>query len=100
MLGLEIAEIATGAGVSLDKLLTVMTRNGVLSPPMHGFMQWSRNPGPPATRDFFASQAGIGDKDLQLAEQLAAEAGTPTPVTSYIRTRVKPGILAVCNRPA
>jgi 3-hydroxyisobutyrate dehydrogenase len=100
MLGLEIADIANGAGVSLDKLLTVMTRNGVMSPPMQGFMQWARNPGPQATRDFFASQAGIGDKDLYLAEQLAAEAGTPTPVTSYIRTRVKPGILAVCNRPA
>jgi 3-hydroxyisobutyrate dehydrogenase len=100
MLGLEIADIATAAGVSLDKLLTVMTRNGVMSPPMQGFMQWSRNPGPQATRDFFASQAGIGDKDLHLAEQLAAESATPTPVTSYIRTLVKPGILAVCNRPA
>ena len=38
MLGLEAVDLAEAAGVPIEKLLTVMQRNGVMSPPMKGFI--------------------------------------------------------------
>src|SRR3546814_15263125 len=75
MLGLECVDIAEAAGVPLDKLMTVMDRNGVMSPPMKGFIGFRNDPGDQARRDFMAVQAGIGEKDLTLAEELAEGVG-------------------------
>src|SRR3546814_7855414 len=53
----------------------VMDRNGVMSPPMKGFIGFRNDPGDQARRDFMAVQAGIGEKDLTLAEELAQGVG-------------------------
>lgn len=97
MLGLEMVDIAEAAGVPLDKLLTVMDRNGVMSPPMKGFIGFRRNPGPQAQRDFMKVQAGIGEKDLKLAAELAQSVGKPSPVTAHTRDIIKQTIIDVCN---
>jgi 3-hydroxyisobutyrate dehydrogenase len=98
MLGIEAANVAEAAGVPMEKLLAVMTRNGNLSPPMQGFIEFRNNPGDAARRSFFASQAGIGEKDLSLAEALAAGVDAPAPITSHVRAMLRQGILAICNQ--
>ncbi len=98
MLGLEVANLAESAGVPMDKLLTVMKRNGNLTPPMQGFIEFRNNPGDAAKRGFFASQAGIGEKDLMLAEALAAGVDTTAPITTHVRSMLREGLLAICNR--
>lgn len=45
MLGIEVANVAEASGVPMDKLLTVMKRNGNLTPPMAGFVDFRNNPG-------------------------------------------------------
>lgn len=97
MLGIEVANVAEASGVPIDKLLTVMKRNGNLSAPMQGFIEFRNNPGDAARREFFASQAGIGDKDLALAEELAANASAAAPITSHTRTLLHKGILSICE---
>lgn len=85
VLGIEAASIAEAAGVPLDKLLTVMGRNGNLSPAMRGFLELREQSGTDELRAFVASQAGIGEKDLSLAEELAASTGTESVVTTHVR---------------
>ena len=97
MLGLEVVDIAEAAGVSLDKLVTVMNRNGVMSPPMQGFINFRRDPGDQQKRDFMKVQAGIGEKDLTLAEELARSAGAPARITSHVRGFVKNALIDVCE---
>lgn len=97
MLGVEVANVAEASGVPMDKLLTVMKRNGNLTPPMAGFIDFRNNPGDAARRAFFASQAGIGEKDLALAEDLAAGADAPSPITSHTKTLLKKTLLAICE---
>lgn len=99
MIGIEAADLAEASGVPLDKLLTVMKRNGVMTPPMQGFLGFRNDPGDAAQRAFFASQAGIGEKDLSLAEALARDAATAAPIATHIRSLVKGGILAICEAP-
>jgi 3-hydroxyisobutyrate dehydrogenase len=98
MVGIEAANVAEAAGVPIDKLMTVMNRNGNLSPPTQGFLEFRSNPGDDAKRAHFASQAGIGEKDLLLAEALASGADATAPITSRVRTILRDGILAICNR--
>ncbi|AMK25635.1 MULTISPECIES: NAD(P)-dependent oxidoreductase [Sphingobium] len=97
MLGIEVANVAEASGVPMDKLLTVMKRNGNLTPPMAGFVDFRNNPGDAARRAFFASQAGIGEKDLALAEELAAGADAVSPITSHTKTLLKKTLLAICE---
>jgi 3-hydroxyisobutyrate dehydrogenase len=98
MVGIEAANVAEAAGVPIDKLMTVMNRNGNLSPPTQGFLEFRGNPGDEAKRAFFASQAGIGEKDLLLAEALASGADAAAPITSSVRAILRDGILTICNR--
>lgn len=98
MIGLEAVDMAEAAGVPGDKLLTVMKRNGVMTPPMKGFIEFRNNPGDQSRRSFMASQAGIGEKDLQLAEALAEGAGTSVPITSHVRAMLRQQILDICAR--
>lgn len=95
MLGVEVANVAEAAGVPMDKLLTVMKRNGNLTPPMAGFIDFRNNPGDAARRAFFASQAGIGEKDLALAEELAAGSNAASPITSHTKTLLKKTLLSI-----
>lgn len=98
LLGLEAIEIAQAAGVPLDKLMTVMNRNGVMSPPMRGFIDFYRDRGDTVMRDFIRVQAGIGEKDLKLAEQLGGQVGHRVRISSHLRSLVKPAILEICDR--
>jgi 3-hydroxyisobutyrate dehydrogenase len=98
MLGLEAVEIAEAAGVPIDKLLTVMKRNGVMSPPMQGFIGFRQDPGDQARRDMMKVQAGIGQKDLSLAEELARQVGAKSPITSHVRAFVKQAVIDICER--
>jgi 3-hydroxyisobutyrate dehydrogenase and related beta-hydroxyacid dehydrogenases len=98
MIGLEAVNIAEAAGVPVEKLLTVMKRNGVMTPPMQGFINFWSDPGDADRRAFFASQAEIGEKDLSLAEALAKDANRTSPIASHIRSTIKEDLLAVCKR--
>jgi 3-hydroxyisobutyrate dehydrogenase len=98
MLGVEAAQVAEAASIPLDKLVTVMTRNGVLSPPMKAFIDFRSNPGTREQRDTMAVQARIGEKDLTLASELAAEVAAPSPITSFVRDRVRQDIHNLCYR--
>jgi 3-hydroxyisobutyrate dehydrogenase len=98
MLGIEAANVAEAAGVPMEKLQTVMNRNGNMTPPMQGFLDFRSNPGDDAKRAHLASQAGIGEKDLLLAEALASGVNATAPIASLVRTILRDGILAICNR--
>lgn len=98
MLGLEAMDMAEAAGVPLDKLITVMQRNGVMTPPMNGFIAFRNNPGDQARRDLMAVQAGIGEKDLTLADELGIAVGKPSAIGASIKRYVKQAILDVCCR--
>jgi 3-hydroxyisobutyrate dehydrogenase len=82
LVGLEAVRIAEAAGVPTESLLKVMKRNGCLSPPMNGFIQARSRAGDAEFCDFMRSQAGIGQKDLGLAEKLGRDLGAPTSIAA------------------
>ena len=88
MVALEAVNLAEAAGVPLDKLIRVMTSNGVLTRPGQGFVNL-RNQGGEETRALMAIQAGTGEKDLLLAEELAADAGTDAQIATFVRRFVR-----------
>jgi len=97
ILGLEAIAMAEAAGVPLDKLIAVMQRNGVMTPPMNGFIAFRNNPGDQTRRDMMAIQAGIGEKDLTLANELGAAVGMPSSIGVHVKDHVKQAILDVCR---
>jgi len=97
MLGLETVSLAEAAGVPLDKLLTVMKRNGVLTPPAQSFIAARANQNADV-QAMMKTQAGIGEKDLSLAEALASGAHTQAPIASFIRQTIKQKITAVFSK--
>jgi 3-hydroxyisobutyrate dehydrogenase len=98
MLGLEAMDLAEAAGVPIDKLITVMQRNGVMTPPMNGFIGFRNNPGNQINRDLMAVQAGIGEKDLTLADELGEAVGKPSAIGAQVKDYIKQAIIAVCRR--
>ena len=98
MLGLEAMDMAEAAGVPMDKLIAVMQRNGVMTPPMNGFIGFRNNPGDQSRRDLMAVQAGIGEKDLTLAFELGEAVGKPSAIGANVKAYVKQAILDVCRR--
>ena len=98
MLGLEAVDLAEAAGVPVNKLMAVMDRNGVMTPPMKGFINFRNDPGDQTRRDFMEVQAGIGEKDLTLAEEMAQRVGAEAPITAHVRELVKQTIIEVCRR--
>ncbi len=98
MLGLEAMDMAEAAGVPMDKLIAVMQRNGVMTPPMNGFIGFRNNPGDQSRRDLMAVQAGIGEKDLTLAFELGEAVGKPSAIGANVKATVKQAILDVCRR--
>lgn len=97
-LGLEAMDLAEAAGVPIDKLIAVMQRNGVMTPPMNGFIAFRNNPGDQTRRDLMAVQAGIGEKDLTLAHELGEAVGKPSAMGANVKNYVKQAILDVCRR--
>lgn len=98
MIGIEAFELAEAAGVSTDKLLTVMKKNGVLTPPMAGFVQLRPKLNDPEVQELIASQSGIGEKDLSLAEKVGTSAGAKTPIGTFIRSFIKGKLDAMAGR--
>ena len=98
MIGIEAFELAEAAGVSTDKLLTVMKNNGVLTPPMEGFVQLRSKLDQLEIQELIASQSGIGEKDLGLAEKVGKSAGVTTPIGSFIASFIKGKLNALANR--
>lgn len=98
MLGLEAMDMAEAAGVPMDKLIAVMQRNGVMTPPMNGFIGFRNNPADQGSRDLMAVQAGIGEKDLTLAFELGEAVGKPSAIGANVKAYVKQAILDVCRR--
>lgn len=94
MVALEAVNLADAAGVPLDKLLAVMKSNGVLTFPGEGFVAL-RNQGGEERRALMAVQAGIGEKDLLLAEGLAAGAGTGAEIATFVRSFVREKVSAL-----
>lgn len=77
VVGTQAANLAGSHGVTYDKLRAVMTANGNLTPTMRAMLDGkaAARPGHDADRDAFAaSQAGIGEKDLQLAVDTGSQA--------------------------
>ncbi len=94
MIGLEAVNLAEAAGVPLDKLIAVMKSNGVLTRPAQAFVAL-RNQGGEERRAFWAVQAGTGEKDLMLAEGLAADAGTDAEIATFVRNIVREKVAAL-----
>ena len=88
MIGLEAFGLAASVGVPLDKLTTVMKRNGVLTPFAEYVVAASLAP----NRGSRASMETMGDisaKDLRLAEALAAEVEAHVPVASLVQRSIQ-----------
>lgn len=98
VLGLEAMDMAEAAGVPIDKLIAVMQRNGVMTPPMNGFIAFRNNPGDQARRDLMEVQARIGEKDLTLADELGEAVGKPSAIGGNIKGYVRQAIVDVCRR--
>lgn len=97
LLGLEVAAIAAKANVPIDKLLTVMSRNGVLSPPMRSAIELRNAPRSAKLQESCVSLGGLGEKDLSLGEQLSADGGVQAPITTFMRSIVRSNILAIAQ---
>jgi len=83
LVGMEAFRIAEAAGVSTESLMLVMQRNGCLSPPMKAFIQGRARAPDPEFSALMQSQAGIGEKDIGLAETLGRDVGAATPLATY-----------------
>ena len=97
-LGLQAMGLADAAGVPRDKLIAVMQRNGVMTPPMNGFIAFRNDPGDQSSRDLMAVQAGIGEKDLRLAHELGEAVGRPSTIGASVMTYIRQSILDICRR--
>lgn len=89
MIALEAFELAEASGVSTASLISVMKKNGVMSPPMESFLQVRDVMDKPEMQELIRSQSGIGEKDLGLAEKVGKSAGVETQIGSYISTFIK-----------
>lgn len=82
--------LAEAAGLDPAQLTQVMTNNGNLTPTMGAYMKgrkaWPEALGPERYRQTQLSLAGLAQKDMSLAEEVAAELGVALPGTTAIRT--------------
>lgn len=81
-------DLAAAGGVGADKLTHVMKRNGNLTPTMEGYIKRLRG-GEAEHKALFESQAGIGEKDLQLAAMTAAELLVSLPSALHAKELVR-----------
>jgi 3-hydroxyisobutyrate dehydrogenase len=88
-------DLARAGGVEADKLTHIMKQNGNLTPTMAAYLAMPQNlKGSKAAQTAFcASQAGIGQKDLELAASVAAELNIPVPSALHARELVHRAML-------
>lgn len=83
--------LAAAGGVDLAVLQALMSANGNLTPVTKAFS--ARFTGAATDRAFQQSQAGIGDKDLQLAAEFARAVGADVPVAEQARSYLPTAML-------
>lgn len=83
--------LAAAGGVDLAVLQALMSANGNLTPVTRAFS--ARVTGAATDRAFQESQAGIGDKDLQLAAEFARAVGADVPVAEQARSYLPTAML-------
>jgi 3-hydroxyisobutyrate dehydrogenase len=90
-------DLAAAGGVGADKLTHVMKRNGNLTPAMEGYLEMPRRfKGSAAEQKaHFESQAGIGEKDLQLVAMAAADLHVSVPSALQARDLVRAAMTSV-----
>lgn len=93
MVGSQAVKLAGHFGVPFDSLKAVMKSNGNMTPTMEAALgaQQSIAPGENPDYDaFMASQAGIGEKDLEVAAECGAMAGMDMSMALRARDLVRP----------
>lgn len=98
LMAMEVFDMAEAAGVPAEKLMQVMSTNGNLTLPAKGFLGFRADPGDQQRRDTMAVQAGIGEKDLSLANELGTKVGKPSKIAASTSQYVKEAILEMCRR--
>ena len=88
MVSLEAVSIAESGGVPVAILLDVMRANGILTPYAQ-YVIGARSEAASSTQAAMEAVGEVGEKDLRLAEALAAGANAEAPITSFVRARVK-----------
>jgi 3-hydroxyisobutyrate dehydrogenase len=88
-------DLAIAGGVGIEKLTHVMKRNGNLTPTMEGYIDMPQKvPGTEEEkRAFYASQAGIGVKDLELAASVSADLHVAVPSSIHAQGLVHRAML-------
>lgn len=88
---LQATAMAARGGVELEQLLAVMRSNGNLTPTMGAVIAGKfQAPQDDARAALFASQGGIGEKDLALALETAAALGIDTGMIAAAQRLVRP----------
>ena len=86
---LEAYRLAGALGLDHEQLTAVLTNNGNLTPAMGQFIVFRRNgEGQLGREAFLATQDALvtlGEKDLSLALEAAADSGTAIPVADHVR---------------
>lgn len=95
VVGLEAVALAKSAGIAPGKLLGLMGTNGILTPPMKMFANFSLQPGDERRARMIENAAHQGEKDLRLAEELARGAGSAVPMASFARGIVEQALRAI-----
>jgi 3-hydroxyisobutyrate dehydrogenase len=89
----EALELSKSKGVSLELLNKVGEVNGVLTPQMHRFISNREALGPACTAEemntFFGPFAGLAEKDLDHALELAKQEGLSLEACEAVRKKVK-----------
>ncbi len=94
VIGIQGTSLALRSGVEIDQLLTVMKSNGNLTPSMGAIIGGKFQAVPNEERnELFASQGGIGEKDLQLALDMAKEQDIDTRMIEQAQLMVR-GLMA------
>lgn len=94
VIGIQGTSLALRSGVEIDQLLTVMRSNGNLTPSMGAIIGGKFQAAPSEERnELFASQGGIGEKDLQLALEMAEAQGIDTRMITQAQQMVR-GLMA------
>jgi 3-hydroxyisobutyrate dehydrogenase len=91
VIGRQAYDLATAGGVSEDKLTAVMKANGNLTKVMGGYINMPHTvKGTDAERKAYCdSQAGIGEKDLELADITGSELGVSVPSALHAKELVR-----------
>ena len=102
VVGSQAAALAACHGVPYDKLRRLMAANGNLTPTVSALLDGKLEspPGANLARDqFLASQAGIGEKDLQLAIDCGKAAGLQVAMMAETRNLVREMMTAPLPQP-